>query len=203
MWKIFVLTLVLAAGANAQQPVNYLVNPDASAALAGWQPSGDARLEDADRDPRFVIRNKGKLQQFVTLPEGAEGAYAVFVGLGSSERINADGAITGLPYLYGLMVSPDGKRFLAHLQGESMRANASKPNTWVPMWGVFRIPIGTAAIWFQLSQAERKGLPQNGSAARFDDLGLFIFATEGEAAAFVARWRETGARDPRDREDRQ
>jgi len=36
-----------------------------------------------------------------------------------------------------------------------------------------------------MKQAERKGLPHNGSAARFDDVGLYLFPTEQAARSFV------------------
>ena len=106
--------------------------------------------------------------------------------------MNADGAITGLPYLYGYMMvdaNPRGGRILSYLQGQEMRCSSRKENEWVTAWGIFQIPAGSGAIKFFLNQAERRGVPQNGSAARFDDLGLYIFATEGEAGEFVKAYK--------------
>jgi hypothetical protein len=34
-------------------------------------------------------------------------------------------------------------------------------------------------------QAERMGVPHNGSAARFDDLGVYFFSSVDEAESFV------------------
>lgn len=110
------------------------------------------------------------------------------IGRGASERINSDGAITGLPYLYGYMmfeVSPRGGRVLDYLQGLNMLASPPRENEWVPMWGIFRVPEETGAIRFFLQQALRNGVPHNGSAALFDDVGLYLFATEREARAFA------------------
>jgi hypothetical protein len=36
-----------------------------------------------------------------------------------------------------------------------------------------------------LNQAERMGVPQNGSAARFDNLGLYLLPTMAEAMRLV------------------
>ena len=57
-------------------------------------------------------------------------------------------------------------------------------------WGIFRVPLGTGTIRFFMNQAERKNVPQNGSAARFDDLGLYLFDTQEEAAAFVNKYKD-------------
>ncbi len=67
---------------------------------------------------------------------------------------------------------------------------AKNPDEWVTVLGLFEVPSGTGAIRFFLNQAERKDVPQDGSAARFDDLGLYIFTTEEEAVAFVLAYNE-------------
>jgi len=53
------------------------------------------------------------------------------------------------------------------------------------MWGIFRVPDGTGAVRFFLNQALRNSVPHNGSAARFDDVGLYLFPTEKAARSFV------------------
>jgi len=53
------------------------------------------------------------------------------------------------------------------------------------MWGIFKVPERTKRIRFFLSQASRRGVPHNGSAARFDNLGLYLFSTKQDAEAFV------------------
>jgi hypothetical protein len=174
--------------ANAQSN-NLLQNPDANDGANHWQAFGDAAVEQTpERGAYFRARNKGYFLQDVTLPEAAIGKYALLIGRVSSERINADGAITGLPYLYGYMMegaNPKGGRILSYLQGHQMLCGARMKDEWVTAWGIFQVPSGTGAIRFFLNQAERKDVPQNGSAARFDDLGLYLFDTESEASAFV------------------
>jgi hypothetical protein len=68
-----------------------------------------------------------------------------------------------------------------------MRLSPTRENEWGPMFGIFRVPQGSGTIRFFLNQAERRDMPQNGSAARFDDLGLYLFATEEDARAFAIR----------------
>lgn len=107
----------------------------------------------------------------------------------ASERINPDGAITDLPYLYGYIMQrgrPDRREIVEYLQGQQMLGRSTVKDQWVQMWGVFKVPEGTNAIRFFLKQALRNGVPHNGSAARFDDLGLYLFATRAEGEAFVA-----------------
>lgn len=172
------------------QATNLLRNPDASAQSASWRANGEATVErDAGNNFCFVVRNGGSFIQDVELPNGAAGQYAVLIGRGSSERINADGAITGLPYLHGYMMEkgrPDRKEILDYLQGQDMRSRSTIMNEWVQLSGIFKVPEGANTIRFFLRQAERKGVPHNGSAARFDDLGLYLFATKEEAESFVA-----------------
>ena len=166
---------------------NLLDNPAADHSGRGWLAIGDARIEACDGNPCFVVRNKGSFHQTVLLPLDAAGKYLVMIGAGSSERINTDRAITGLPYLYGMVAIADGSRYLSYLQG--MLAETRTPNAWVTMAGVFPVPNGAARVSFQLNQAERRGVPQNGSAAKFDDLGCYLFPTDAAARAFVAGWR--------------
>ena len=185
----FLLTTSLA---NAQS-TNLLQNPSANDGANHWQAFGEATIEETlESNPYFTVRNRGRFFQDVTLPEGSVGKYALLIGRVSSERINADGAITGLPYLYGYMMegaNPKGGRIQSYLQGQQMLCSSRKENEWVTAWGIFQAPDGTGAIRFFLNQAERKDLPQNGSAARFDDLGLYLFDTEEEASAFVKTYK--------------
>ena len=186
-WTLFLSLFVNLIVVNAQ--TNLLKNPEANSQAQFWRTYGEARVETcADNSPCFVVRNGGYLIQDVALPDGSVGQYAVFIGRGASERINSDGAITGLPYLYGYMmneVSPRGGIVLDYLQGQNMLSLTPRENEWVFLWGTFRVPEGTGAVRFFMKQAERKGLPHNGSAARFDDVGLYLFLTEQAARSFV------------------
>lgn len=200
---LFFLSLLCLSAAAAEthaQAVNLLQNPDADLGAHHWRGWGQAAVESFGGRSVFVLRDQGHFSQDVTLPEGSGLTYALFIGRGASERINPDGAITGLPYLYGYMLpaadagpgrlaAGRGEPVLAYLQGQQMRCTAGFPDEWVLMSGIFRVPEGARRIRFFLKQAERRGVPQNGSAARFDDLGLYLFQTFEEAKAFVAFYR--------------
>jgi hypothetical protein len=180
-----------AVSTNAQ--TNLLRNPNADEGAGYWRTYGQAKVEQtSDGNWRFVVRNGGHFWQDASLPEDSAGEYALLIGRASSERINSDGAITGLPYLYGYMMKGDPSlgRINSYLQGQRMRCEAVKPNQWVTVWGIFEVPPGTGAIRFSLDQAERKGVPQNGSAAWFDDLGLYLFSSEAEGNAFVQAYNQ-------------
>ena len=186
---LLLLTLLVLNSVARAQSTNLLRNPDASAAAAFWRASGEAVVESTTGNNLcFVVRNGGSFFQDVELPEGAVGQYALLIGRGSTERINQDGAVTDLPYLYGYMMEkgrPDGKEIRAYLQGQQMLGRSAFKDEWVQMWGIFKVPEGTNAIRFFLNQASRKGVTHNGSAARFDNLGLYLFATKEEAETFA------------------
>ncbi len=183
--------LLTAVSVNAQLQ-NLLQNPNADLDSQYWRATGQATVEmSTGNNPCFVVRNGGSFFQDVLLPDDAVGQYAVLIGRGSSERINPDAAITGLPYLYGYMMEqgePNGGRILDYLQGQKMLSSAKSRDEWVDMWGIFRVPDGTKKIRFFLNQALRQGVPHNGSAARFDNVGLYLFSTKEDAQAFVNQY---------------
>jgi hypothetical protein len=193
MSKLMLAVLIIfvsmkADSSIATPPDNLLLNPTADLYAQSWQPNGVATVEEHNGDRCFVVRSGGYFFQDVALPEKTEGQYLVLVGRGASERVNPDGAITGLPYLYGYMMSQDkGGGILVYLQGQKMLGSSTQANTWMKMWGIFKIPTGTGKVRFFLKQALRQGVPHNGSAASFDDLGLYVFPTEDEAKAFVSQ----------------
>lgn len=185
----------LAVLQAAPAPTNMLVNGDASHGTAGWQIAGIPRsqgvatIEQIDGVPCFTIRSRGAFAQEVELPVSSSGTYAVIVGRGQSERINAGPSITGLPYLYGMVLSADRKRVLAYWQGQRMLARPERPGQWVLMSGVFRVPPDAAVVSVQLRQAEYKDDPQDGSAARFADVRMVLFGSEEAARAYAAAYR--------------
>lgn len=191
-YAVLLLWLGLAAvSTNAQ--TNLLRNPNADQGAVHWRTYGDAKVEQTgDGSCRFVVRNRGHFLQDVTLTDDSVGKYVLLIGRASSERINPDGAITGLPYLYGYMMKGDPSlgKIASYLQGQQMLYAAGTANQLATVWGVFEVPSGTGALRFFLNQAERKDLPQNGSAALFDDLGLYLFSTEAEAKAFVQTYNQ-------------
>lgn len=188
---LLLIFLLTASAVNAQSR-NLLQNPNADLESQSWRDTGKATIEMmADGNTAFVVREGGSFFQDVILPSDAAGQYAVMIGRGSSERIHPGGAITGLPYLYGYMMEradPNGGRILQYLQGQRMLAATKVIDEWVDMWGIFQVPQGTKKIRFFLNQALAKGAPDNGSAARFDNLGLYLFSTKQDAQAFVDQY---------------
>jgi len=189
------LTFIVLLGLSSlcpAQSTNFLRNPDADLGEASWRASGEATVETIEGNPCFVVRNGGSFFQDVELPDGAVGQYAVFIGRAASERINDDGKITGLPYLYGYMMEeekPGGGRILAYLQSQQMLASPRTKDQWVNIKGYFKVPEKTKRIRFFLNQALHRDVPHNGSAARFDNLGLYLVVTREEAEALVQRYR--------------
>lgn len=191
--RFFMLTLLLSCfltgyAARAQTP-NLLLNPQADEGVQQWRVFGDAKVEDVNNERHFVLRNGGYLIQDVSLPEDAVGQYVVLVARASSERPAPDGRpVTGKPYLYGYMMpsgNPDGGRINAYLEGQRMIAVATSDSKWERLWGVFRVPPGTGRLRFFIQQTRVKDMPHDGSAARFDDLGLYLFPTAEAAQAFA------------------
>jgi hypothetical protein len=191
---LLLLLSLLVSAAMAQAPPavaarNLLNNPAADRSLAGWLPYGSVGVELCDGDPCFVLRDRGSLQQSIELPRDSGGRFLVIIGSGWTERLH-ETAITGLPYLYGSVLQ--GRRIIAYFQGQQMRARPAATRVWVPMFGIYQVPEGGGMLTVRASLAEARGVPQNGSAARVDDLGCYVFATAEEARAFVAAW--SGAR---------
>ncbi len=182
------VVLVGIALGQADAP-NLLINGDARRGIEGWKTAGVAMTETIGGVPCFSVRAKGGFQQEIALPPNASGMFAALVGRGQSERLNADNSITGLPYLYGMVLTADRHRFLAYWQGQQMLARPSRPDEWVKMSGVFVIPANAAFISVQLQQAERRDSPQDGSAARFADVRLRLFSNEADARAFVQEYK--------------
>ena len=191
-WTILISFLFAPVLASAQSS-NLLQNPNADLESQHWRTRGEATVEtDTGNNRVFVVRNGGHFLQDVILPSDAAGKYAVLIGNGSSERIHEGGAITGRAYLYGYMMDdmrPNGGHVLEYLQGQNLRSMTNVRDEWTKMWGVFLVPKGTQGIRFFLNQAEAKGVPHNGSAARFDNLGLYLFSTKEEADAFANQSR--------------
>ncbi|HEX8247629.1 MAG TPA: hypothetical protein VF599_05640 [Pyrinomonadaceae bacterium] len=188
-FMILLFALFVALDVKAQK--NLLLNPNADAESDFWRKSGQANVEEFNGDKVFVVRNKGGFSQDIVLSEADANKYAVLIGRGSSERINADGAITGLPYLYVYFLNehkPDGS-IIKYLQGKRTLLRIQVKDEWGVMFGVFQVPKGTTGVRFFLHQAERLDVPQNGSAARFDNLGLYLFETEEDALKFVNQYK--------------
>jgi hypothetical protein len=184
MFLVAVLSLIAAI---IQGPANLIENPAAERGADAWQGEGHAVVEEFNGNRCFVVRNGGKFRQTVNLPVEAARKFVLFIAHVSGERIASD--ITDRPYLYGLTLSVDRRRILLYNQAATMRGDAGRANQWTKAWGVFQVPDGSSSISYQLGQGLRRGSPHTGSAARFDDVGLFVFNTRSDAEEFVARYR--------------
>lgn len=189
---VFLVLVSVSSFVNGQS-ANLLQNPNADHGGQSWLAFGETAIESTTtNDAHFVVRNGGYFFQDVELPKDAAGQYLVLIGRGAGERVNSDGAITGSPYLHGYMMQspgPDRKEILEYLQGQRMLAQTTAIDEWTNMWGIFEVPAGTTKVRFFLNQALRAGVPHNGSAARFDNLGLYLFASRKDAQAFVRQYQ--------------
>jgi hypothetical protein len=186
---VLYVILFLAGGAQSSASENLVVNGDARAGTNGWRSQGVASVEEFLGIPCFVVRNHGSFQQLIRMPGNVGGKYAALVARGQSERINGlDGSITGLPYLYAMPATEPPTRFLGHWQGLQLLGRPTDPSEWVVMSGIFLVPEGTMNLVLDLKQAERKDSPQDGSAARFAEVQVRLFDTEGAARAFVREY---------------
>ena len=185
------LPVLLAVTIAAAQPQmdNLLVNATASEGVRAWRVEGSARTEELDGVTCFTLRNGGAFTQEVELPAGSAGRFAVLLGRGRSERIGADGTITGLPYLYALVIAADRGRILDYWQGQNMLARPTRPDEWARMSGVYKVPEGASYLSVQLRQAEASGAPHDGSAARFSAVRLYLFSSEGAARAYAEHFQ--------------
>lgn len=151
-----------------------------------WTANGETSIEQAKDRAVYAVRNKGSFSQNTELPANSGGKFVLFIGRCSSERVDPKG-ITGLPYLYGFLTTRDagGHEASQPLQGHSMSCDPGETDRWATNWGIFQLPSNSVTVRVDMNQAERLGLPQNGSAARFADVGMYLFKSESEAREFV------------------
>lgn len=198
MRALIISTLLCFTSAAQLPPPNMLANGDARAGKQHWvarkshqlptrEQEKDATIEDCDGVPCFVLRNGIAWQQRIQLPEDYAGKYVLLIATASSERVYQDDNITGLPYLWArLWTDPPAQLPGTILQG--MRIQPRAANQWMTMDGVFPVPKGVVSMDVMLGQGERKGTPQNGSAARIKDVEVRFFDTEDAARAYVAMY---------------
>lgn len=191
---IFFSATLLGTVALANAQSNLLQNPNGDLQTQFWRAYGQASVESCATDnPCFVLRNGGYFIQDVNISSDAVGSYALLVARASTERVLTDtDSITGLASLYGYMMDagePRGGRVLAYLQGQNMSPLNMPKNEWVTLSGIFQVPDGTGRIRIFLNQALAKGTPHNGSATRFDDVGVYLFPTKQDAQSFITARR--------------
>jgi len=170
-----------------------VANPAANQRLGSWTVEGEVTVE-REEDGNFVyaVRYSGTLAQDVPLGEAA-GRAVLVIARTASERVEEDGDQTGLPYLYGqVMGGPGGTRALLNLQESTLTHPGREAGAWAVVWSIFEAPAEADSVRIFLGQADGRRA-QNGSAAWFDDVGVFVFDTRDEALAFARRLgAETG-----------
>ncbi|MBN2205834.1 MAG: WD40 repeat domain-containing protein [Candidatus Aminicenantes bacterium] len=168
-----------------EKRTNLIKNPSANRGTRDWQPDGEAAVDRTeDGDPYFSVRNGGSLRQVVDI-SGSTGRTVLVIALAACERIGTGGDRTDLPLLSGEMASAEDDRDLtARLTAKTMLHAVRTPGEWGAVWGAYRIPPGTGSVRLYLGQA-RGAAPHDGSAAWFDDVGVFLFDSDEEARAFV------------------
>jgi len=176
---------------------NLVKNPSANREVGEWRAEGEVSIERSDEgDTYFAIRYGGMLRQDIDIA-GAEGRTILFIALSASERIEEDGDQTGLPYLSGEMAKAEDDHIVtAHLSAQSMMHSLKTSGEWGTVWGIFQVPPDTGRLRLFLGQADG-GKPQNGSAAWFDDVGVFLFDSEDEARTFASLFEKRYPPSPR------
>jgi ankyrin repeat protein len=170
---------------SAIEEKNLLKNPSADQGLQYWEAYGQATTEYMSHgNPYFVVRHEGYLMQDVPLPNTV-GKYVLIIGRVSSEWINTNSAITGLPYISGYFLEEEPQRAITgYLEGQNLLCSAKKENEWVYAWGIFEVPRKSGRLRFILHQKKSPGVTKYGSAARFDDLGLYLFKSKEKAQSY-------------------
>jgi hypothetical protein len=103
--RVALVVACIACVHAGQSAMNLVRNGGASLTDRDWSPFREATIEGKGAAAHFVIRNGASFSQNISLPDDAAGRFLAFVARGTSDRVNADLSITGLPYIYGLFGS--------------------------------------------------------------------------------------------------
>jgi hypothetical protein len=188
---LFLSCLCFSSTLVNAQANNLLNNSYADDRTDHWTADGEATIEVINGNPAFVVRNGGHFSQEITLSDDLSGEFMLIIGMVLSERSNSNRNITGLPYFYAyeleeIQTNDYSELFInKYLKVTDMLYSARDIYEWVLIWDIFQISESTNTIELFLMQAERMGVPHNGSAARFDDLGVYFFSSVDEAESFV------------------
>lgn len=189
---LLLLVPVMLIAAPQLPPPNLVENGDARAGESHWTRSRnhkplageaqDGSVQSCDGTPCFVLRNGAAWNQQILFRQDPAGKFLLIVARGASERIPSNGSITGRPYLWARLygVEPFQRGVL---QGMALEPKA--PNAWGTMSGIFGVPPGATRIHLMIAQAEGRGTPQNGSAARVKDVEVRLFEMREDAAAYL------------------
>lgn len=176
---------------------NHLANPAANQGETGWRKSGNAAIEACvPGNPCFVTRYDGQFVGSASLPADSEGRFLLLLGRASSERVHPAGSQdqTGEAYIRGF-----GEAEAPWVAGEQYSADTLKTEThatdrWSMLWGVFPIGREIRRVQFEIRQADGHSA-KDGSASRFDDLGVFVFDSAEQARDFAERFERDAGRE--------
>ncbi|OGV38005.1 MAG: hypothetical protein A2X48_07830 [Lentisphaerae bacterium GWF2_49_21] len=171
---------------------NMVQNAGANDGMSSWRREGDVSIEAGKPgNPCFVMKYGGEFMQKVDLPADAGGKYALFIARASSDRVE-EGDQTGLPYLWGQWVNrADQNRFDGYLNADTMKLSNVKPGEWGVIYGIFQVPAVSGKVLLIVNQADGS-TPQNGSAAKVDDIWMLVLASEADARKMVETYKRLG-----------
>jgi len=187
--KFLALICVLFATTTVGAQTNFLPNGKADSKTEHWHVV-KTTVEEYNGDKVFVLRNGGHLHQWVQLTDEAIGKYALFIGRVSSELADVDGKpSTNPPYLYIYNANPS-----AISEGQIMRDDAKGENDWFTIYAIYQLPKEgftgfMKCILYQQNVRKNHNVPNEGSAVRFDNLGLYLFETEKDALEFAKAYK--------------
>ena len=174
---------------------NHLRNPSANQHEQFWKTSGDVAIEEcAKDDPCFVTRYDGKFEAVARIPRDSQGKYVLLIGSAASERVNEGGDQTGAAYIYGYAEPRSYQSARGqHYSARTLKTDTREKDRWTTIWGVFEVGKDIWKINFEIRQADGHH-PKDGSASRFDDLGVYLFDTREGAESFVGRYERATSR---------
>ena len=175
---------------------NLLENPNGTQHEQFWRTSGDVSIEECDPgNPCFVTRWDGEFKGTARLPANAQGRYLLLIGTAASERVNPEGwDQTGAAYISGFGAPDSYENALGeHYTADTLKTDIREDHGWTTIWGVFQVGDAIRTVDFKIRQADGRSA-KDGSAARFDDLGVFLFDSEAQAKAFVPRYERRPGR---------
>ncbi len=128
----------------------------------------------------------GKFVGTAELPPGSQGKHVLLIGRVASEPASESSSDQrGDPYIYAYAEPRSYETAKGqHYNARTLRAYAKPANQWSAVWGVFQVGEQISKVNFEIRQANGRG-----SAARFDDLGVYLFDTADGAQSFVSRYQ--------------
>ena len=193
--KFLILICVLFATTIVDAQTNLLLNGQADYKTEHWNVKYNTTVEEFNGDKVFVLRNDGNLQQWFQLDDEAIGKYALFIGrvIGrvTSKRADVDDKTPpNTPYLFVATLVPK----IVISEGQILPADAKGENDWHTIYAIHQLPKEDFTGFLKCSlhqRNSRKGenAPNEGSAVRFDNLGLYLFDTEEDALKFAKAYK--------------